>query len=380
MRMPCNSLLNLAILMVSMAVLLPELCIAQSDNWVFPDKTWSVKTPSELGVDAAGLEKFSRTVKGTGTVIKDGYMIYSWGQETERPFDWFSAAKPVLSTLLFVAITEGRVKSVDDPVAAWGWDFRDKDKGITFRHLADMTSNYACKESPGKAYSYNDCAINLYAKTLKKVFAASLIEAGVSRLMNPLQFQDGRIFSPPEYMEGMRVLCTTRDFARIGWLWVNRGRWGGRQVIPRELFDQYCKADVPGSMPRGHSRKDQVDDYLNVDSYGGGINQTAEGPGIYGFNWWFNRNMDDPNKLTWPAAPSDTFIAYGRWGTDVMAMFPSLGLVVAADTDGTDGTWGDFVTGDPNSVLNRNLGILADSVRKSSAGCCQSATSPSSDK
>jgi CubicO group peptidase (beta-lactamase class C family) len=365
--MPCNSLLHLAMLMVPVVALLPSLCMAQNDKWVFPAKTWAVKTPAELGVDAARLEEFSRTVSGTGTVIKDGYLIYSWGR-ADRQFDWFSAAKPVLSTLLFCAIAEGRVRSVDDPIAAWGWPFRDKDQGITFRHLADMTSNYACKEGPGLAYSYNDRAINLYGKTLKKVFGASLIEVGESRLMKPLQFQDGRIFSSPEDHEGMRVVCTTRDFARIGWLWINRGRWSDRQLIPRELFDQYCKADVPSSMPRSASKKDEVDDYMDVSSYGGGINQTAEGPGVYGFNWWFNRNMDDPNKLTWPAAPSDTFIAYGRWGTDVMAMIPSLGLVVAADTeDSAGGTWGKFVTGDPNSVMNRNLGLLADSVRKSSA-------------
>jgi hypothetical protein len=47
-----------------------------------------------------------------------------------------------------------------------------------------------------------------------------------------------------------------------------------------------------------------------------------------------------------------------------MAMMPSLGLVVAADTDGTEGTWGRFVTGDPNSQMNRNLGILSDAVHK----------------
>jgi len=338
-------------------------CFAQSAGGVFPGKAWAEKTPEELGVDRAKLEEFRRSVGGTGTVIKDGYLIYSWGNEATK-FDWFSAAKPVFSTLLFCAMAEGRVKGVDDKIVEWGWGLRGKDRDITFRHLADMTSGYACKEGPGQAYSYNDRAINLYGKTLKKVFGTSLIEVGESRLMKPLQFQDGQIFSPPDYAEGMRVVCTTRDFARIGWLWVNRGQWGDRQLIPRELFAQYCKADVPSSMPRSLSKKDEVDDYMDVSSYGGGINQTAEGPGVYGFNWWFNENKEDPNKLTWPSAPKDTFLAYGRWGTDVMAMMPSLGLVVAADTDGTEGTWGRFVTGDPNSQMNRNLGILSDAVHK----------------
>jgi hypothetical protein len=348
---------------------LPSLCLGQSAEWVFPGKTWAQKTPEELGVDRAKLEEFRRSVGGTGTVIKDGYLIYSWGNP-EEAFDWFSAAKPVLSTLLFCAIAEGRVKSVDDKIVEWGWDLRGKDRGITFRHLADMTSGYACKEGPGEAYAYNDIAINLYGKTLKGVFKAELIDAGAERLMDPLEFQDGQIFSPPDYVEGMRVICTTRDFARIGWLWVNRGRWGDKQLIPRELFDQHVKADVPSSLPRTRTKKTEADDYLGIGSYGGGINQSKEGPGVYGFNWWFNQSREDPDKLTWPSAPSDTFIAYGRWGIDVMAMFPSLGLVVAADTEGTEGAWGRFVTGDPNSPMNRNLGILADSVRKPAGGSC----------
>ena len=48
----------------------------------------------------------------------------------------------------------------------FGWELREKDRSMTFRHLGAMTSGYARPEPPGAAWSYNDYAIQLYQKTL----------------------------------------------------------------------------------------------------------------------------------------------------------------------------------------------------------------------
>ncbi len=55
--------------------------------------------------------------------VKDGFAVKSWGDQAERR-DWLSSAKPVLSTLLFSAIQEGKVKSVDQPLADFGWKLK----------------------------------------------------------------------------------------------------------------------------------------------------------------------------------------------------------------------------------------------------------------
>ena len=78
-----------------------------------------------------------------------------------------------------------------------------------------------------------------------------------------------------------------RDFARIAWLWLNRGRWGERQLIGRELFDECLQPQVPADLP--NTVKAATDDYLGIGTYGGESDHFVEaGPGIYGFNWWFN--------------------------------------------------------------------------------------------
>jgi hypothetical protein len=136
---------------------------------------------------------------------------------------------------------------------------------------------------------------------------------------------------------------------------MNKGNWKGKQLLPASFFDNYVKADVPSTMLETSAASD---DYLGVGSYGGGSDQTNIGPGIYGFNWWFNTNRDSP-QLTWPAAPADTYQANGRWGTEAMTMFPSLGMVVAAY--GGNG-WGGFTPGDANSSMNQSLKLLVDAV------------------
>lgn len=109
-------------------------------------------------MDPGPLREIADLLGGRGCVVKDGYVVKAWGDQSERS-DWFSSAKPVLSTLLFRAITEGLVKSVDQPIADFGWPLQDKDRGITFRHLGAMTSGYRRPEGPGQAWAYNDYAI-----------------------------------------------------------------------------------------------------------------------------------------------------------------------------------------------------------------------------
>jgi hypothetical protein len=250
---------------------------------------------------------------------------------------------------------------------------------MTFRHLADMMSGYACDDKdaannllpPGSRWAYNDYAIQLYARTLDKVFGGngglpsgsltSLVTAGDQRFTVPLQFQDGVLF---ESSKG-RVRSSPRDFARMGWFWLNLGNWNGTQLLPTHFFDEFRKADVPLGIPE--TVNNTADDYLGVGSYGGGINQ-GDGQGIYGFNWWYNRCLTVPARetplLVWPAAPADTYIALGRAGKDGMVIFPSLGMVVAAYNDNV-AAWGDAIVTDPpdtNAIMNQNLKLLTEAV------------------
>ena len=78
-----------------------------------------------------------------------------------------------------------------------------------------------------------------------------------------------------------------------------------------------------------------TNDYLHIGTYGGESNHFSKaGPGIYGFNWWFNdTGATHPDVLTWPDAPKDTVMSLGHRG-NCTVMIPSLNfVVVAADAD-----------------------------------------------
>jgi CubicO group peptidase (beta-lactamase class C family) len=322
----------------------------------FPGAAWEFKTPAEVGLDPAKLDEFAGNVGGVGVIVKDGYIVKAWGNQTAKS-DWASASKPVISTLLFFAMQEGKVPSVDAPVKDWGWELIPKDQGLTFRHLANMTSGYALPEAPGTAWGYNDYGTMLYAKTLaERVFDEGSMNAAAlqAQRLGALQFEDGSLFSA---RKGFGISTTARDFARIGWFWLNKGNWNGEQLLPNSFFDSYMTPDVPIDLPRTAGG---TNDYLSIGSFGGGTNQTSHGPGIYGFGWWFNDVVPDSGNLAWPDAPADTIQANGHWGKEVLTIIPSLGMVVAAR-----GNWGSFDPGNASAGMNQNLKLLKEAVQTS---------------
>lgn len=324
---------------------------AAGGTLAFPGAHWEQRAPADLGLAPELLHEVAGMLGGRGCIVKDGYVVKTWGDQAERS-DWFSSAKPVLSTLLFFAIEEGLAKSVDQPIADFGWDLKPRDWGITFRHLGAMTSGYARPELAGAAWAYNDYAIQLYEKTLfDKVFKDDPKKVSDDpRRLGALGLQDGLEWRATN----RRLSASVRDFARIAWFWLNRGRWAERQVLPRHYFDEYMRPQTPRDLPR--TQPASTDDYLAIGSYGGDSDQTvSSGPGTYGFNWWFNDTGGlHPDRRTWPDAPPDTIMSLGARG-NCSAIMPTLNLAVIC----AEGNWGSVKGGDPKSRMNQVLSLAA---------------------
>ena len=318
---------------------------------VFPGVTWDTRQPHELGLDDVRLDAVAAALGGRGCAIKCGYVVKAWGAQ-DRKGDWASSAKPVLSTLLMFAVREGKAKSVDQPLTDFGWELSPKDRTMTLRQLANMTSGYARPESPGEAWAYNDYAIQLYQQTLfDRIFQGTPETVFHDpRRFGALQLQDGFSFR----QSNRRISASVRDFARVAWFWFNRGNWNGTQLLPRALFDENMKPQVPKDLPLSVDAK--TDDYLHIGSYGGESNHfTKSGPGIYGFNWWFSdTGGQHPDATTWPGAPKDTVMSLGCGG-NCSAIMPSLKFAVVA----ADAEWGEFEPGRADSILNERLKLIA---------------------
>jgi hypothetical protein len=320
----------------------------------YPGAVWETRTPEEVGLRTAALNALATSISGVGSVVKDGYMVYTWGDQTAKE-DWASAAKPVMHTLLFFAVQEDRIASLDEPIGQWvlagtGGTLTPEDESITFAQLMNMTSGYARIEPPGAAWAYNDVASNLKSRLIGAIFGEPLDGPLLTRLA-PLQFEDGSLLTT---RGGYGVSTTTRDFARIGWFWLNHGNWRNQQIVSGNLFDDYMRTQVPAAMPR--SAGPDID-YLNVGSLGGSTDETEYGPGQFGASWWFNDTVGTTGLRPWADAPLDMFQANGHWNREIMVMIPSLNLVVAAR-----GAWGSFVPGDPSSGMNQRLRLVTSAV------------------
>jgi len=331
---------------------LSSMAWSMADEVVFPAQHWQTRSAEALGLDDAKLDAVAKALGGRGCIVKDGFVVKTWGAQ-DQISDWFSSAKPVLSTLLMFAVQEGKVPSVDTRLVDLGWPLNEKDQPMTLRHLGAMTGGYARPEAPGTAWSYNDYAIQLYQQSLfDRIFRATP-EATVTdpQRFGALQLEDGLKFRA----RNRRISASVRDFARIAWLWLNQGRWQDRQLIRADLWAECVRPQVPIDLPL--SDKTPTDDYLKIGTYGGESNHFSQaGPGIYGFNWWFNaKGGRHPQEITWPDAPPDTFMSLGLRGNNT-AMMPSLRLVVAC----AEGDWGPNEPGNRQSVINQRLRMIAE--------------------
>src|SRR2546422_9533010 len=84
-------------------------------DFTFPSEHWKMKEPEQVGLSEEKLQRFRELVGGRGCVVRHGYMAFTWGDQGKSS-DVASAFKPLLSTLLFIAVQEGKIAGVDESV------------------------------------------------------------------------------------------------------------------------------------------------------------------------------------------------------------------------------------------------------------------------
>jgi CubicO group peptidase (beta-lactamase class C family) len=327
-----------------------------------PGKVWATAAAKDVGVNEARLDGLRELVGGRGCIIRHGRLAYSWGDIAKRA-DVASACKPIFTHFLLLAIEDGKLKSVDDSVMAFeprlkelNADLGHKDRGITWRHLANQTSGYGVREKPGEAFDYSDFNMALFPDVLfLKVHGRTWDDVDAKllrpRLADPLQCED----SPTLLAFGKdnrpgRLAISVRDFARIGLLYLRNGEWHGKQLIGPEHVKLATRTPLPAKLPRTQGQDAAM--IASQRSIGGGKNQTDHF-GSYSFAWWTN-GLDRDGKRHWPDAPADTFAALGHSSKRALIIIPSLDLVVS---------WNDTRMNGREDV-NRALKALVEAVEK----------------
>lgn len=240
---------------------------------VYPGADWDRRAPEEVGLSADKLHALAKLAGGRGCVVRHGYLVYTWGDPTKSG-DIASAVKPIISTLLLLAVQQQKIPSVDAAVADFEPRLRGlnggKDARLTWRHLASQTSGYGLSEAPGEAYAYNDFALALYYDVLtRRVYRQAGTPLLKEQLGDVLGFQDPytlEVFGPND--RPGRLAISVRDLARFGLLYLRGGQWKGQRVLRPELMRLAIANPIPARLPR---TKGQGADMLpQARSLGGG--------------------------------------------------------------------------------------------------------------
>ena len=307
----------------------------------FPGTNWETRTPAAVGLDVAKLDAIQSYLGGRGCIVRNGYLVYTWGNVTTRG-DVASAAKPWYSTFLFKAVEEGRLPSLDTLAVGYEPGLTNlnaslgyKDTNITFRHFANQTSGYGVQESPGAAYDYNDWQMALFWDTLfLKVYGATYANVDATvlqpKLTSILQCQD----NPTLMAFGTgdrpgRLSVSPRDFARFGLLYLNRGNWNGTQVISQAHAMMAVTNALPLAIPRTAGVAAQmIPGQRSIGSTTVPDNQTDH-DGCYSWLWWVN-GVQRNGLRRWPDAPTDVYTCLGHAnGQRGIAVMPSQDIVLA---------------------------------------------------
>jgi CubicO group peptidase (beta-lactamase class C family) len=178
-----------------------------------------------------------------------------------------SVTKSVASALIGVAIQEGKIGGVNDKVVDYfpeaktmpGWQASKAD--MTIEHVLTMTSGILAesgedwdgffaedqkdaalygfllpqKTAPGTTYAYDNIAPSILLGIVKRATGcADVLAYAHEKLFDPLGMTTVEWDTTPDGLPigGFGINMTPRDMLRFGYLYLNNGRWDGKQIIP----------------------------------------------------------------------------------------------------------------------------------------------------
>ncbi|MGD8586443.1 MAG: serine hydrolase [Chloroflexota bacterium] len=218
-------------------------------------------------------------------VIQDDKILYEKyfnGAQRDTLLTSFSAAKSYVTTLVGIAVAEGYINSVDDPITDYLPELAERNarfNNITIRHLMMMASGLDYQEMrwalfngddplttyypdqrkaaleytkivdpPGEYFQYNKYHPQLLGLILERSTGMSVTDYMQQKLWAPIGAEfDGAwsLDSEGSGFEKMEAGLNARaiDFAKLGRLYLHDGAWNGTQVIPAEWVAEATQVD-----------------------------------------------------------------------------------------------------------------------------------------
>jgi CubicO group peptidase (beta-lactamase class C family) len=242
-------------------------------------------TPEQQGIPSSSILSFIETVDRIDSMnsfmlLRHGHVVAEgwWAPYTpQTPVTLYSLSKSFTSTAAGLAIGEGKL-NVDDPILKFFPDDApilpsDNLKSMLVKDLLRMNTGHATEPArppggnwvksflnhpvpnkPGSKFLYNTSATYMIAAIVEKVTAEHLLDYLRPRLFDPLGIEN------PTWEKSSQGIATggyglsirTEDIAKFGQLYLQKGKWQDKQLIPESwvLAATSKQTDNGGSNPR----------------------------------------------------------------------------------------------------------------------------------
>jgi CubicO group peptidase (beta-lactamase class C family) len=258
-----------------------------------PGQPWPISVHALPDPDAETAKLLTDNKTTALLVLENGQIVYekyfgSGGVDTLSGS--FSMAKSIVALLYGIALQEGRIQSLSEPVSHYLTEWEDRDEGkITIENLLTMASGLKWNESvwnpfsitaeayygkdlrmtalrqqlidvPGKHFRYQSGSVQLLGLALSRAVNENLAPYFSRKLWIPLGAEKDALWSL-DHEDGMEkafccVTATARDFARLGELVRLHGNWQGKTIINANYIQKML---TPTQLPDVNGKT--VDDY-----------------------------------------------------------------------------------------------------------------------
>ena len=208
-------------------------------------------------------------------VIKDNRIVYEKyfkGYDKSARSGSFSAAKSIVSILVGIALDEGKIRSIDEPVGDFLPEFsKGPASHLTIRDVLCMSSGIDWDESysslfsvttksyfgndleglvrgirvvdiPGRKFNYQSGNTQILGQVVMKATGRKLAEYASEKLWRPLGAESPALWSLDRTDGVEKAFCcfnaTARDFARIGQMVLNGGTFAGKRIVSSAYLRQ----------------------------------------------------------------------------------------------------------------------------------------------
>ena len=233
------------------------------------DFSWIEKSPESIGLDTIEVNQLMDFVKipefntQAAILIQGNYIIaeyYGEGYDKSSLVTSWSVAKSFTSTLIGIAIDEGYISSINDPITDYLPEWKGKDQdNILLKHLLAMQSGmddhplagvvfstnmvkYSLDRDvlrpPETAFSYSNEDSMLLGEILENATGFSVQDYADKKLFNILEIEDkwwtDQAGNTVTYA-GLDM--NPRDFAKFGLMVAQDGKWENKEVVSSEWLE-----------------------------------------------------------------------------------------------------------------------------------------------